>query len=208
LPQFRETHGIAPADFVVLYAGSMGLKQGLVKCHRGGARETAGISTGVKWILVGEGGATSTLRQLIVQHGLDGHVKLLPLQPEAELRRCSRRRSASAQPGWCGQAYGDSVEAADLHGCRKTDFSRRSNAESQGAELLRQATGGVVVARRILMRLAAAVVRLRGSDRQELADMGRRNRTFATQHFDRSLFVARQEAVLKSVVFPPLLASV
>ena len=52
--RFREANGLAADDFVVLYSGSMGLKQGLANVIEA-ARETAKKAPNVKWILVGDG---------------------------------------------------------------------------------------------------------------------------------------------------------
>jgi glycosyltransferase involved in cell wall biosynthesis len=71
---------------------------------------------------------------------------------------------------------------------------------SQGAVLLREADGGVVIEPDSPRTLADGVIRLRNVDPASRSAMGRRNRAFAEANFDRNQIVARQEAILQEVV--------
>ena len=129
--RFRQANGLTADDFVVLFSGSMGLKQGLVNVIEA-SRETAKKAPNIKWILVGEGEVKSTLQQLIHQHDLGNFVKLLSLQPEEEMPLDVRvSRPAVAQSGWRGQDDGHTLEAPDVYGSRKGG-SRRSESWQPG----------------------------------------------------------------------------
>jgi glycosyltransferase involved in cell wall biosynthesis len=204
--RFREANGLTAADFVVLYSGSMGLKQGLVNVIEA-ARETARKAPNVKWILVGDGEVKSTLQQLIHHHTLDNFVKLLSLQPEDEMPVMF----ASADLLLLNQvgAVKTTVIPSKLltYMAAGRPILAAVNPESQGAHLLRRATGGMIVNADNPHALATAVLELRTRDCGELLEMGRRNRTFAEQHFDSKRILAAQEALLVDVAFRSNLAS-
>ena len=198
--KFREANGLTTDDFVVLFSGSMGLKQGLVNVIEA-SRETAKKAPNVKWILVGEGEVKSSLQQLIHQHALSDYVKLLSLQPEEEMPAMF----ASADVLLLNQvgAVKTTVIPSKLltYMAAGKPVLAAVNPLSQGAELLRRATGGIIVNADDPQALAAAVLELRSGDCGELLDMGRRNRTFAEQHFDSKQILAAQEALFVDVAF-------
>jgi dolichyl-phosphate beta-glucosyltransferase len=204
--RFREANRLTADDFVVLYSGSMGLKQGLANVIEA-ARETAKEAPHVKWILVGEGEVKATLEQLIDQHALGDFVKLLSLQPEEEMPGMF----ASADLLLLNQvgAVKTTVIPSKLltYMAAGRPILAAVNPESQGAHLLRLATGGMIVNADDPQALAAAVLELRNRDCAELLDMGRRNRTFAEQHFDSKRILAAQEALLMDVAFRSNFAS-
>jgi dolichyl-phosphate beta-glucosyltransferase len=203
---FREANGLNADDFVVLYSGSMGLKQGLVNVIEA-SRETARKAPNVKWILVGDGEVKSTLQRLIHHHALDDFVKLLSLQPEEEMPVMF----ASADLLLLNQvgAVKTTVIPSKLltYMAAGRPIIAAVNPESQGAHLLRRATGGMIVNADDPQALAAAVLELRNRDCAELLEMGRRNRTFAEQHFDSKRILAAQEALFVDVAFRSNLAA-
>jgi glycosyltransferase involved in cell wall biosynthesis len=198
--RFRAANEIGDDDFVILYAGSMGLKQGLANVIEA-ARDLAQTAQGIKWVLVGEGEAAPLLRQLIQQYGMHDHVRLLPLRPEEEMPDMF----ASANLLLLNQL--DSVKTTVVPSKLLTYMAAGKpilaaiNPKSQGAELLRRATGGELVEADNPRALAAGVRRLHQRHPDELVDMGRRNRTFAEQHFDAKRIVATQETLLMNVAF-------
>jgi glycosyltransferase involved in cell wall biosynthesis len=204
--RFREANGLAADDFVVLYSGSMGLKQGLINVIEA-SRETAKKAPNVKWVLVGDGEVKSTLQQLIHRHALGEFVKMLSLHPEEEMPMMF----ASADLLLLNQV--GAVKTTVIPSKLLTYMSAGKpvlaavNPGSQGAELLRRATGGMIINADDSQALAAAVLELRNRDCGELLDMGRRNRTFAEQHFDSKRILAAQEALLVDVAFRSNLAS-
>jgi len=73
------------------------------------------------------------------------------------------------------------------------------NPDSQGAALLRAAQGGLTVPPEAPAALVDGVKQLRGDPAMRV-EMGRRNRVYAEQHFDRRKIVAAQEAFLLEIV--------
>jgi colanic acid biosynthesis glycosyl transferase WcaI len=73
------------------------------------------------------------------------------------------------------------------------------NANSQGAKLLREADGGIIVEPENPRALAEG---LKGLMRDEsvLKEMGERNRQYAVEHFDRKKILLAQEMFLAHVV--------
>ncbi len=78
--RFRLRHGFSADDFLAVYSGNFGVKQGLRILV-----EAARLSTNarVKMVLCGEGGQREELAALAARDGL-GNVIILPLQPEAD----------------------------------------------------------------------------------------------------------------------------
>lgn len=72
------------------------------------------------------------------------------------------------------------------------------NARSQGAALLGDAQGGILVAPEDPSALAQAVQQVY-DDQATLGDMGQRNRCYAEAHFDQRKIVVAQEEFLAQV---------
>ena len=198
-PVFRAAHGLTPEDFVVLYAGSMGLKQGLTNVIDA-ARDLGTRAPGIAWVLVGDGEAKPMLADAIGRHGLEARVRLLPLQPESEMAAMF----AAADVLLLNQV--SAVKATVVPSKLLTYMAAGKpviaavSPDSQGAAILREADGGILAAPDDPAALAAAVLAMRGRDASARADMGRRNRALAEQQFDRRRIVRAQETVLKAVV--------
>jgi colanic acid biosynthesis glycosyl transferase WcaI len=198
-PAFRAAHGLAPDDFVVLYAGSMGLKQGLMNVVAA-ARDLATRAPTIKWLLVGDGEARPMIAGAIAQDGLDTKVVLLPLQSESEMAAMF----AAADVLLLNQV--GTVKTTVVPSKLLTYMAAGKpvvaavSADSQGAAILRQADGGILTSPDDPGALAAAVLAMRDRDASARADMGKRNRTLAEDQFDGRKIVRAQEAVLKAVV--------
>jgi colanic acid biosynthesis glycosyl transferase WcaI len=78
---FRASHGIGADEFVLLYSGNIGMKQGLELIVEAAARAKE-----VRLILCGDGAARPRIEALIAGRGAR-NVTLLPLQPEEDYRR-------------------------------------------------------------------------------------------------------------------------
>jgi colanic acid biosynthesis glycosyl transferase WcaI len=79
---FRLEHGIGPNDFVVMYSGSIGLKQGLETLVEA-ASELRNYKD-ILFIILGEGPSLSELKSRAKQLNL-GNLRFLPLQPRDRL---------------------------------------------------------------------------------------------------------------------------
>jgi colanic acid biosynthesis glycosyl transferase WcaI len=195
---FRRKHNLSPDDFIVLFSGSMGLKQGLTNVVEA-AQLLRGECPHVKWILVGDGELMPILQKLIARYDLSELVRLLPLQPEAEmsamfsaadvllLNQLSNMKDAVIPSKLLTyMAAGRPVVAA-------------VNTSSEAATLVRNSDGGIIVTPEDPTALAQAVNQLH-ADPTGLAEIGRRNREYAEKHFDQREIVSAQETFLLEVV--------
>jgi len=194
----REQLGLSDGDFVILYSGSMGLKQDLSNVIVAAFRLKKD-SPSVKWVLVGEGELKPRLLNLIKEYDLRDCVQLLPLQPETQIaamfssadvlllsQLATVKDTAIPSKLMAYMAAGKAVLAA-------------VDPSSQAAELLRESGGGVVVAPQDPSALVAAVKNLIAQTHL-LRTMGRSNRKYAEQHLDQRQIVAAQEAFLMDIV--------
>jgi len=195
---FRQRCGIGAREFVVLYSGSLGLKQGLSDVLDA-AKLVAPLATDVRWVLVGEGETRSVLASRIQTENLGSRVLLLPLQPEADVSAMlaasdilllNQRRTVK-----------DTVIPSKLlmYMAAGRPVLAAVNVDSQGASLLREAGGGVVVAPEDPQALATAVIEARTRPEQ-LEAQGRRNRRYAEQHFEREAILMAQQRVIERVL--------
>jgi colanic acid biosynthesis glycosyl transferase WcaI len=197
---FRQRHGFGPQDFVILFAGSMGLKQGLDNVIAAAARLKDECPE-VKWLLVGEGETRAETERLIVRHALADRVRLIPFQPVEQL---SAMFSA-----------GDVLLLNQLAAVKNTVVPSKLltymsagrpvlaavNAASQGAEILREADGGRVIQPEDPAALAAAVKEMR-LDAPGRLRMGRANRAYALEHFDQRKILQKLEGFVHGLVAP------
>ena len=140
----RETYGIERDSFVVLWAGSMGVKQGLSNIIEAcKLARKHGVS--VLWVLVGDGEARRSLEAEIRKFHLEPNIRLLPFQSEDRLsdmfstadvlllnQLAAVRNTVIPSKLLTYMAAGLPVLAA-------------VSADSQAAALLRAAEGGVIV---------------------------------------------------------------
>jgi len=197
---FREAHGLSAQDFVVLYSGSMGLKQGMSNVVEA-ARILQASNPGIKWALVGDGESRPIIEKLVSDYALARYVCLLPLQPESEMAAML----SAADVLLLNQVakIKDTVSPSKLltYMAAGRPVLAAVNPASQGALLLGESHGGVIVDPENPAALAAAVKQLQANP-TALKEMGRRNRQYAEAHFDRRLIFAAQEAFLAEIVGP------
>ena len=196
-PAFRRGIGLAEDDFVVLFSGSMGLKQGLMNVLEA-ARQLKAEQPSVKWVFVGDGQALGALRVFAETHALQEHVRFIPLQPEAMMSTMF----AAADVLLLNQvsAVKDTVIPSKLltYMASGKAVLAAINERSQGATILRDAEGGVIVRPEDPAALMEGVKVMRATDQRPA--MGRRNRAYAEQHFDQRNVVAEQERFLLDIV--------
>jgi colanic acid biosynthesis glycosyl transferase WcaI len=195
---FRKRFGIAEDSFMVLWAGSMGIKQGLSNIVEV-CKLLQGADVSVLWVLVGDGEARSSLEAEVKKCNLESCVRLLPFQPEDRL---SEMLSAA-----------DVLLLNQLSTVKNTVIPSKLltymaaglpvlaavNADSQGAQLLRETGGGVIVEPENPAALIEGLKELM-RDRKVREEMGKRNRAYSVQHFDRKKVLKAQEVFLIEVV--------
>lgn len=195
---FRRRHGIGDREFVVLYSGSLGLKQGLFDVVHA-AQLTAAACPEVRWVLVGEGETRVALARRVQSAGTEDRVLMLPLQPEAELAGMF----AAADLLLLSQlrSVKDTVIPSKLlmYMAAGRAILAAVNPESQAAAIVRDAQGGIIVPAEDPHSMAEAV---RGAilNRSAIEIMAKRNRAYAERHFDRAAIVSAQQRVIEQIV--------
>lgn len=188
---FRARYDIPDTAFVVMHAGSMGLKQGLLNVVSAAALTR---DTNICWVLVGSGEALPHLVEAVRREQIDATVRFVPFQPDAELSGMF----ASADVLLLNQvrAMKDTVIPSKLltYMAAGRPVLAAVNQNSQAAEILRDASGGILVAPDDPGALARGAQECRAADRSTLAAFGARNRAYAEAHFDQRKIVAAHEA--------------
>lgn len=191
--RFRARYGIPEDAFVIMHAGSMGLKQGLMNVIAGAdlTRES-----GIHWVFVGDGEVRSQLVDTVRTRQLEDRIHFIPFQPDDELAETF----ADADVLLVNQVR--AVKDTLIPGKLLTYMAAgrpvlvAANAESQAAQLLRDAGGGVLITPEDPAALASAAREFSTSDCGALRSFGERNRAYAEQHFDQDKVLSEQEEFL------------
>lgn len=197
-PEDREALGLPGDAFVILFAGSMGLKQGLanvVEAARHLSRR-ASSDRRIFWALIGDGEVRRHIEHLVAEYSLDRYVRIVPFQPEDRLASTF----AAADVLLLNQlaSIKDTVIPSKLltYMAAGRPVLAAVNSSSQGAEILRDANGGLLVAPEDPFALVRGVEALMNATPDALAAMGQRNRSYAERHFDQRKIVAQHEAFI------------
>lgn len=194
---FRARYGIEADAFVVLHAGSMGRKQGLMNLVSAAARTRA---SRICWVLVGEGEAKNDLGDAVRAQGLEHSVRFLPFQRDTEMAHMF----AAADVLLLNQlrTVKDTVIPSKLltYMASGRPVLAAVNAGSQAAGVLREAGGGTIVVPEDPDALAGAVERCLALPPDARAALGARNRAYAEAHFDQRKILSGHEEFLLSTV--------
>jgi len=194
---FRTRHRLLDTDFVVLFAGSMGLKQGMENMVAAALRLRADFPE-IKWLLVGDGETRSATERLVRTHLLEHHVRFIPFQPFEEMSAMF----AAADLLLLNQlaAVKDTVVPSKLltYMSAGRPVLAAVNEASQGAEILRESRGGRIVAPEDPQALASAVCGMKAAP-EELAKMGRANRAYALENFDQQKIMRALENFVQKI---------
>jgi glycosyltransferase involved in cell wall biosynthesis len=190
---FRRRYGIPAEACVVLHAGSMGKKQGLMNVVDAAALTA---HTRLRWVLVGDGEDKAGLVDRVRQRGLDSSVTFVPFQRDDQLSAMF----AAADVLLLNQlrAVKDTVIPSKLltYMSAGRPVLAAVNARSQGAEILREAGGGRLVPPEDPGALAEAARWFMEQPAAELEAFGVRNRSYAEMHFDQRKILAAHEAFM------------
>lgn len=193
--EFSSAHRLTD-KYVVLYAGNVGLSQGLEVILA--AAERLSAHREIIFLIIGQGSCRDELMMAAARRGLT-NVKFLPLQPEADVplvyAACDvalipLRRGITEHSVPC-KTY--SIMAAGK------PFIAGVDAGSNVAELARAVGCGVCVPPEDGRALAEAVLCLQSAP-EAARLMGQQGRAHVARHFARALITNRYRAVLETLV--------
>jgi colanic acid biosynthesis glycosyl transferase WcaI len=198
-PRHREMLDLPADAFIVLFAGSMGLKQGLTNVVEAARQLSRRRSTTrrILWVLVGDGEMRSEIERQVLAYDLRDSIRILPFQPSDRLAAMF----AAADILLLNQiaSVKDTVIPSKLltYMAAGRAVLAAMNTSSQGAEILADAHGGFLVSPDDPSALAAEVEALANADPETLTALGLRNRQYAEQHFDQRVILAQHEAFMR-----------
>jgi colanic acid biosynthesis glycosyl transferase WcaI len=180
--RLRAKLGFGADQLVVLYAGSMGEKQGLEELAA--VVDRLAHRPAIRFVLCGAGAARSRLERLLARRP---NVTLLPLQPRERLNDLLNLADIHILP--------QRAEAASFALPSRLGGMLASGrpvvAQTAGGEVARAArVGGVAVAPGEPASMARAILAL-GADDERRRRLGRAARRFAETHLDRELIIQR-----------------
>jgi glycosyltransferase involved in cell wall biosynthesis len=192
---FRAQYGIPADAFVVIHAGSMGRKQGLMNVLDAAGRT---LFQKVYWLMVGDGEVRNELLAATRARGLDETMRFVPFQETGAMAAMF----ATANVLLLNQvsAGQDTVVPSKLltYMAAGRPVIAAVNATSQAAEIMDEANGGWLIAPEDPAALADAVSHVMAMDHADLAAYGARNRAYAEAHFDQRTVLAAHEQFMLS----------
>jgi colanic acid biosynthesis glycosyl transferase WcaI len=196
---FRSTNGLSEKDYILLYSGSLSLKQGLSVLI-----ETAAILKTnypqIKWVIVGDGEQKIQLQRLAIEYDVTKQVVFLPLQPPTEMAAMYSSADILVLPQLA--KIKDTVIPGKLitYLAAGRPVLASVNPNNQTAKTLQKAGGGVIVPPENPRRLTDAVISLLHSNPEKLDHMGRCNREYAELNFDNTKILIAHDEFLAEIV--------
>lgn len=181
--------------FVVMYAGTMGLAQGLDVVLE--AAKLLPDERAVQFVLVGDGVDRPNLLDKAKREGID-NVSFVDRQPRSQMPSLLNAADVvlvtlRKQPLFEGALPSKTSEAL---ACGKPVIM---TIAGEAAELLERAGAGLAVEPECPQALADAVRKMKDQP-QLAAEMGRNGRAFAVEHLERSKLAQRLEEVLLKLI--------
>jgi glycosyltransferase involved in cell wall biosynthesis len=193
VPDDAPERGGMPNGFTILFAGNLGVAQGL-EVVLGAAERLAGIDD-LHWIFLGSGRQADWLRQEVQLRGLKQKVHLLGRHQAAEMPTWFALADvllASLRPGPVYQLTLPSKLQTYLASGRPI----LATLDGEGARVVEESGAGIAVPAGDPASLASAARRLFEADPEDRAEMGRRAVAYAREHFDRTRVIDRVEGLL------------
>lgn len=189
---FRQRNGLANDDFLVVYSGNLGVKQGLdilVEAARY-------VSPKVRFVICGEGAQRDHLAAMIQQHGLR-NVLMLPLQADAQYREMLVDADVCVitQQRGSGGFFFPSKLLTTL--AWKKPVLTVADEESELVRALREGQFGVNVEPGHPEKLARAIEHM-NTDRAALQAYGEAGRRYVEQ-FEMELVLSRFTGMLETM---------
>ncbi|MBI1875538.1 MAG: glycosyltransferase family 4 protein [Acidobacteria bacterium] len=191
---FSLEHGLADR-FVVLYAGNVGLTQGLEILIDVSRQLSA--DPDLAFVVVGDGASLPRLRTAIEASGLT-NIRLLPYQPASRVSDVYATADVCISPLKAGFAY-DTVPSkiyTAMAAARPVLASAEDDTET--ALLLRESGAGLSVAPESSEALAGALRDLRDAARREA--MGVKGRKWVEEWYSKESVIAAYDRMIRTVV--------
>jgi colanic acid biosynthesis glycosyl transferase WcaI len=201
---FRTRWGIQPSEFLVMYSGSVGLKQGLETLIEAAIRLRH--EPEIRFVIVGEGPCLDDLIARAKSHQLT-NVRFLPLQPREDLPQ--QLAAADMLAITQKQAVTDIVFPGKLlyYMAAARPILAAVSAASETGRFIAAQDVGVVTPPEDSVALANAIVAMR---QRGAGEMGRRGRAVVERRFDRRVvlpaFVDHLETVARRMKDVPAAA--
>ena len=190
---FSIEHGVAD-QFVVLYAGNIGLTQGLeilIDVSR-----LLSAEADVVFLVVGDGATLPKLREAVQASGVT-NIHFVPYQPAAQVSDVYASADVCISPLKAGFAY-DTVPSkiyTAMAAARPVLASAEDDTET--AILLRESGAGVCVAPESAEALAGALRTLRQSAQRD--QMGAKGRKWIEDWYSKESVIAAYDRVIRTV---------
>ena len=185
--EFRKQHAVAADDWLVMYSGSVALKQGLHTLVQAAAQFSP--EDGVRFLLVGEGPYLDDLRAQADALQLE-HLRIIPLQPRATLaaQLCAADVLVLTQR----RAVTDVVFPGKLlyYMAAGRPIVAAVSADSETGRFVTENQVGLVVPPEDPQGLADAIRYLQ-QNRSEAYRLGQNGRRVVEEQFDRRIELAR-----------------
>ena len=192
---FRAEAGATGADFVVLYAGTIGYVSGahvLVEAAR-----LLSSNERIRIVFVGEGPVVPVLERLVEEFGLT-NVTFFPFQPRERLNEVQASCDLAVVSLASGKG-GYSVPSKVLgYMAAGRPVAASVDSECETARFIRRSGGGVVVDSESAEQLAR-VIRQLSADRDECHAMGTRGRQFVENYHSKPVVTESYAALIGSV---------
>jgi colanic acid biosynthesis glycosyl transferase WcaI len=183
-------------EFVILFAGNIGIVQGLATAIRAAALVPPGLR--VRLVLVGDGADKEGLIQMVAQAGLQARVSFVPRVPPSEIPYLYAGSDALLLHLQRSPVFDWTIPTKTL---AYLAAGRPILAASSGAtaELVARLGAGAVVTPEDPVAMAEAMVQMASWSDEHRRTVGQRGRTYAAHSLDREKVVPNYERLLSSV---------
>jgi colanic acid biosynthesis glycosyl transferase WcaI len=193
---FAEAHGLTD-KFTVLYAGNVGLSQGLEVILD--AADMLRNHNGIVFLIVGEGSCRGNLIAEAEQRGLQ-NVKLLPFQPESDVPMVYASCDVALIPLRHGITENSvPCKTYSIMATAKPYIAGVDNG-STVSKLTEVVGCGICIEPENGQALADAVLRLQAVDDETRQAMGQNGRDYVERHFAREAITSSYRTALENLV--------
>lgn len=194
-PEAPERAGL-PQGFRVVFAGNIGVSQDFGTILS--AAERLRDHPGIHWVVLGDGRMRTWVQREVAKRGLGGVVHLLGQHPVGAMPAYFALADALLISLRHDPLYSMVVPSKlqSYMACAKPVIAA---LDGEAARIIRESGGGLAVRAEDPDALADAVLRLSRTAPEDRLEMGRRNRGYFEEHFERDRLIDELERVLHDV---------